>query len=201
MRLASPLLTSMPGIRVLDAHHYVGGRHLPPLKVHYQLSLAGIEGARLLADPENVDLPCGYPRVSEVADYGGCARYLTKKGRLYLQKCPYPWLPPIPVTPLHHGCVSKGHRFSPCDDLSPRYDRSLLADDSERLTQGLRKRNYLNSHPGRVTGVHPRVSARLLLIPTPTHYASRKISAGRCRELWCSVVVVCCRLVVWQSGV
>jgi hypothetical protein len=164
---------------VLDAHLYIGGHHLPALKVYHQLTLAGINGARLLADSDNVDLPCGYACASEAISYGRCPRYLTRKGNLHIQKCLSPWLPPIPVAPLHHGCVSKEHRFSPCDDLSPRYDRSLLADGNERLTQGLRKRNCLNSQPGRVTGVHPRVSTRLPSIPTPTRNASRRISTGK----------------------
>jgi hypothetical protein len=161
-------------MRVLDAHLNIGCHHLSPLKVHHQLTLAGIEGARLLANFENVDLPCGIPRVSEVADWWGCPRYLTRRGSLHIQKCPAPL---IPATTLHHGCVRQGHRFSPCDDLSPRYARSLVVDCNGRLTQGLRKRKDPNSHPGRVTGVHPRVSTRLLLIPTPTRDASGKISS------------------------
>jgi hypothetical protein len=52
-----------------------------------------------------------------------------------------------------------------------------VADGNEWLTQGLRKRRCLNSYPGRVTGVHPRVFARLLSIPTPMRYASRKVSS------------------------
>jgi hypothetical protein len=192
MRLASPMLTSMPGMRVLDAHLYIGCHHLAALKVHHQLNLAGIEGARLLADPENTDLPCGYPRASEVADCWGCPRYLTRRGSLHVQQCHYSWIPPIPAPPLPLRCVSNGHRFSPCDDLSPRYDRSLLADDNERRTPRLRKRTCLNSHPGRVTRVHPCVSMRLHLIPTPTRYASRKPSS---REM-SGVVVLGSRRVV-----
>ena len=76
MRRASLLLTSMPGMRVLDAHVYIGCHHLPPLKVHYQLTLAGIEGATLLADPENVDLPCGCSCTLEVTDRWRHPRYL-----------------------------------------------------------------------------------------------------------------------------
>jgi hypothetical protein len=177
MRPASPLLTSMPGMRVLDAHVHIGCHHLPPLKVHHQLTLAGIEGATLLADPENLDLLCGYPCASEVADRWRHPRYLTRRGNLHRQKCPHPWLPPIPATLLHHGCVSRSHRFSPFDDLSPKCDLSLLADGNERLTQGLCKRICLNSHPGRVIGVQPRVLTRLLSIPTLTRNASWKVSS------------------------
>jgi hypothetical protein len=34
----------MPGMRVLDAHVHISGYHLLAMKVHHQLSLAGIEG-------------------------------------------------------------------------------------------------------------------------------------------------------------
>ena len=51
-----------------------------------------------------------------------------------------------------------------------------MADGNEHLSQGLRKRIYLHSHPGRVTGAHLCVLARLLSIPTPIHNASRKVS-------------------------
>jgi hypothetical protein len=120
MRPASPLLTSMPGMRVLDAHVHIGCHHLPALKVHYQLTLAGIEGATLLADPENLDLPCSFPGASGVADCWRHPRYLTRRGNLRNQKCPHPWLPQIPAIPLPHGCVSRSHRFSSCDDLNLR---------------------------------------------------------------------------------
>ena len=177
MRLASLLLTSMPGMRVLDARVRIGCHHLPPLKVYHQLTLAGIEGATLLADPETIDLPYGYPCALEVADRRRHPRYLTRRGNFYSQKYPHPWLPPIPALPLQHGCVSRSRRFSACDDLSPQYDFSLVADGNEHLTQGLRKRRCLNSYPGRVTGVHRRVLARLLSIPTPMRNASRKVSS------------------------
>jgi hypothetical protein len=177
MRPASPLLTSMPGMRVLDAHVHIGCHHLPPLKVYHQLTLAGIEGATLLADPEKLDLPCGSPCASEVADRWRLPRYLSRRGDFHRQKYSHPWFPPIPATPLQHRCGSKSRRTSACDDLSPQYDLSLVADGNERLTQGLRKRRCLNSYPGRVTGVHPRVFARLLSIPTPMRHASRKVSS------------------------
>jgi hypothetical protein len=179
MRPPSPLLTSMLGMRVLDAHVHIGCHHLPALKVHHQLTLAGIEGATFLADPENLHLPCGYSCTSEVADRWRHPRYLTRRGNLHRQKYPHPWLPPIPATPPRHGCVSRSHRFSPYDDLSPQYELSLLVDGNERLTQGLRKRSCLNLHPGKATGVHPRVLRRLLSIPTPTRHASWKMSGGQ----------------------
>jgi hypothetical protein len=143
MRPASLLLTSMPGMRVLDAHVHIGCHHLPPLKVHHQLTLAGIEGATLLADPETFGLPCGYACAAEAADRWRHPRYLTRRGNFYSQKYPHPWLPPIPALPLQHGCVSRSRRFSACDDPSPQYDLSLVADGNERLTQGLRKRRCL----------------------------------------------------------
>ena len=200
MRPASLLLTSMPGMRVLDAHVHIGCHHLPPLKVYHQLTLAGIEGATLLADPENLDLPCGPPCASEVADRWRHPRHLTRRGNFHRQKYPHPWLPPIPATPLQHGCVSKSRRFSACDDPSPQYELSLLVDGDERLSQGLRKRRCLTLYPGRATGVHPRALTRLLSIPTSMRNASGRSQAGRCREFRVSVVVVWCRLVVWQSG-
>jgi hypothetical protein len=162
----------MPDMRVLDAQVHIGCHHLRLLKVHHQLTLAGIEGARLLANPKNVDLPYGTTRALEVADWCGCPRYLIRRGSLYIQKCP---APPIPATTLHHERVRRGRRFSSCDDHSPKYARSLVVNCNGRLTQGLRKRKDLNSHSGRVTGVHPRVSTRLLLIPTPTRHASGKL--------------------------
>jgi hypothetical protein len=177
MRPASLLLTSMPGMRVFDAHVHIGCHHLPPLKVHYHLTRAGIEGATLLADPENVDLLCGYPRASEVADRWRHPRYLSRRGNFHNLKYPYPWFPPIPAPPLQHRCGSMSRRFSACDDLSPQHDLSLVADGNERLTQGLRKRSCIYSYPGRVTGVHPRVLTRLLSIPIPARMASRKVSS------------------------
>ena len=201
MRPASLLLTSMPGMRVFDAHVHIGCYHLPPLKVYHQLTLAGIEGATLLADPETLGLPCGYSCASEVADRWRHPRYLTKRGNCHSQKYPYPWLLPIPAIPLQHGCVSKSRRFSACDDLSPQCHVSLLTDGNERLTQGVRKRRCLTSSPGGVTGVHRRVLTRLLSIPTPMRNASGRSQTGRCRECRDSVVVVWCRLVVWRSGV
>jgi hypothetical protein len=177
MRLVSPLLTSMPGIRVLDAHVHIGGHHLPAPKVHYPLTLAGIEGRTLHTAPENLDLPCGYVCTSEVADRWRHPRYLTRRGNLHSQKCSHPRLPPIPATPRRPRGVSRSHRFLPCDDLSPKYDFSpLLVDCNECLTQGLRKRIGPNSHTGRVTRGHPRVLARLLSILTPPCNASVKAS-------------------------
>jgi len=177
MRRASLLLTSMPGMRVLDAHVHIGCHHLPPMKVHHQLTLAGIEGATLLADPENFGLPCVIPCASEVADRWRLPRYLSRRGNFHSQKSSHPSFPSIPATPLQHNrCDGKSRRFSACDDLSPQHDFSLVADGNEHLTQGLRKRRCLNSYPGRVTGVHRRVLARLLSIPTPMRNASRKVS-------------------------
>jgi hypothetical protein len=170
------LITSMPGMRVIDAHVHIGCHHLPALKVYHQLTLAGIEGTTLLADPENLGLPCGYPCASEVANRWRHPRYLTRRGNLHSQKCPYPWLSPIPATPFHHGCVSRS-RFSPCDHLRPSYELSLLADGNECLTQGLRKRICLSLHPEIVTGVHPCVPTRLLSIPTLRRHASRRLSS------------------------
>jgi hypothetical protein len=180
MRPASPLLTSMPGIRVLDAHVYIGGHHLPQLKVHYQLTLAGIEGRTLVARPENLDLRWGEIRTSEVADRWRHPRDLTRRGNLHSQNCPHPWLPPIPATSLRQGDGSRSHYFSPCDNLSPKYDLSLWADGDEWLTQGLRKRIGLNSYTGRICRVPPRVLARLLSILTPPCDASLKVPS---REL------------------
>jgi hypothetical protein len=188
----SPLLTSMPGMRVLDAHVHIGCHHLLALKVYHQLALAGIEGARRLADPENLYLPRGHLCAWEVADRWGRPWYLTRRRSLHIQKYPYAWLPSIPATPLYDRCVTQSHRFSPCDDLGPRQDGSWLANGHERLTQGLRKRTYPHSHPGRALGAHPRVPTRLLLIPTPLHHTSRKVSS---REL-SGVVVLGSRRVV-----
>ena len=201
MRRASLLLTSMPGMRVLDAHVHIGCHHLPSLKVHHQLTLAGIEGATLLADPENLGLPCVCSRASEVADRWRLPRYLSRRGNFYSQKYSHPWFPSIPATPLQHKCGRKSRRFSACDDLSPQYDFSLVADGNERLTQGLRKRKRLHSHREESLGFTYASSracfrSRRLCVMHPVRYR-----VGRCREFRVSVVVVWCRLVVWQSGV
>jgi len=166
----------MPGMRVLDAHGYIGCHHLPPKKVHHQLTLAGIEGATLLADPENLGLPCACHCTSEVADRWRLLRYLSRRRNFHSQRFSYPAFPLIPALPLQPRCDGKSRRFSACDDLSPQHDFSLVADGNEHLSQGLRKRRCLNSYPGRVTGVHRRVLARLLSIPTPMRNASRKVS-------------------------
>jgi hypothetical protein len=119
----------------------------------------------------------------EVANRWRHPRYLSSRGNLHSQKYHYARLPPIPATPLHLGCISRSHRFSPCDDLSPRYDRSWLADGHERLTQGLRKRIRLASHPGLSLGDHPGFSTRLLSIPTPAVATSWGVSGRGARKL------------------
>src|SRR5262249_26326059 len=116
------------------------------------------------------------------------------------QKYPHPWYPPIPATPPQHGCGSRSRRFSARDDLSPQCDLSLVADGNERLTQGLRKRRCLTRILEESLG-SPYASSRAC-------FRSRRLCAmhpvrcqtGRCREFQVSVVVVWCRLVVWQSG-
>jgi len=158
MRPASPLLTSMPDMRVLDAHVYSSCRHLLTLKVHHQLTLAGIERATLVADPRNLDLPYSYPGAAEVAYYWRHPRYLTRRGNFRNQKCSHPWLAPIPAAPMPQGCVSQCYYLSPCDDLDSTNDVLLLADGNECLTHGLRKRIRLGLHTGRVTGAHPTSS-------------------------------------------
>jgi len=191
MRPASPLLTSMPGMRVLDAHVCIGCRHLPALKVHHQLTLAGIEGATLLADPENFGLPCVMPCASEVADRWRLPRYLSRRGNFHSQKSSHPSFPSIPATPLQHNRRdSKSRRFSACDDLSPQHDFSLVADGNERLTQGLRKRKCLYSHREESLGFTYASSracfrSRRLCVMHPVRYR-----LGRCREFRVSVVVV-----------
>jgi hypothetical protein len=159
-------ITSMSGMRVIDAHLYVGCRHFQPLKVHHQPTLAGIEGATFLTGPEHRDLPGGSTGLSEVNDGWRHTRYLTRRGILQLQEYPNPWLPTIPATPLHHGGVCRHRSFLPCDDVRPKYGSSLVADGNERFTLGIRKRIRHSSHPGRSTGVRPLFSTRLLSIPT-----------------------------------
>lgn len=176
MRPASPLLTSMPGMRVLDAHVCIGCRHLPALKVYHQLTLTGIEGAMLVAGPETLDLPYSYPGTAEVADCWRHPRYLTRRGNFHSQKCSHPWLAPIPATPTHLGCVSRSHQLPPCDDLDPNDAVLMLADGNQCLTQCLRKRIDLSSHTGKVTGAQPRVLTRLLPLRTFPSKASRSMS-------------------------
>ena len=124
----------MSGMRVIDAHLHIGGRHLQPLKVYHQLAVAGIKGATFLAGPEHRDFPCGSTDIPEVNDGWRHPRYLTRRGILHQQEYPYPWLPTIPATPLHHGGVRMNRWFSPCDDIRPKYNSSLVADGNERFT-------------------------------------------------------------------
>ena len=201
MRRASLLLTSMPGMRVLDAHVHIGCHHLPSLKVHHQLTLAGIEGATLLADPENLGLPCVCSRASEVADRWRLPRYLSRRGNFHSQKYFHPCFPSIPATSLQHKCGNKSRRFSACDDLSPQYAFSLVADGNEHLTQGLRKRRCLHSCREESLGFTYASSracfrSRRLCVMHPV-----RNQIGRCREFRVSVVVVWYRLVVWRFGV
>jgi hypothetical protein len=201
MRPASPLLTSMPGIRVLDAHVYIGCRHLPALKVHHQLTLAGIEGAMLVAGPETLDLPYSYPGAAEVADCWRHPRYLTRRGNLHRQKCSHPWLAPIPATPTHLGCVSRSHQLRPCDDLDPNDDVLMWADGNECLTQCPRKRIDLSSYTGRVTGARPRVLTRLRPLLTFPYKTSRSRSRGNVgvTVLGGGRVVSTGRLAIWGA--
>jgi len=181
MRRASLLLTSMPGMRVLDAHVHIGCHHLPSLKVHHQLTLAGIEGATLLADPENLGLPCVCSHASEVADRWRLPRYLSRRGNFHSQKSSHPSFPLIPATPLHHRCDSKSRRFSACDDLSPQHQFPLVADGNERLTQGLRKRKCLHSHREELLGFTYASSracfrSRRLCVMHPVKISTREMS-------------------------
>jgi hypothetical protein len=168
-------------MRVIDAQVHFGCHHLPPLKVQHQLTLAGIEGARCLANPENLGLPSGPTSLSGVNDRWRHPRYLTGRGNLHIPKCPYPWPPTIPATSLHDGVVSRNRRFSPCDDLCPKDDVSLVADGNERFAQGPRKRIRRSSHPGRSTEVYPLFSTRLPSIPTSTRSSTCMESARKAK--------------------
>jgi hypothetical protein len=191
----------MPGMRVLDAHVHIGCHHLLLMKVHHQLTLAGIEGATLLADPESLGLPCVDACTSEVADRWRLPRYLSRRGNFHSQKFSHPSFPTIPALSLPHRSDLKSCRFSACDDFSPQHDFSLMADGNERLTQGLRKRKRLYSHREESLGLTYASSracfrSRRLCVMHPDRYR-----LGRCREFRVSVVVVWYRLVVWQFGV
>jgi uncharacterized protein len=163
-------------MRVLDAHVYSGCLHLLPLKVDHQLTLAGIEGATLVADPETLDFLCGYAGTAEVADRWKHPRYLTRRGNFHTQKYPYPWLPSIPVIAPPYGCVTRSRRNFACDDPSLLYAPVRRVDGHEHLTQSQRNYRCLNSYFGRVRRVHRRVFTRLLSIPTPRRNASRQAS-------------------------
>jgi hypothetical protein len=191
----------MPGMRVLDAHVQIGCHHLPPMKVHHQPTLAGIEGATFLADPQNVGLLCVCSCALEVADPWRLPRYLSRRGHFHSQKFSQPSFSSIPALPLQPRCDGKSRRFSACDDLSPQHDFSLVADGNEHLSQGLRKRKYLHSHREESLGFTYASSracfrSRRLCVMHPDRYR-----LGRCREFRVSVVVVWYRLVVWQFGV
>jgi hypothetical protein len=145
-RPASPLLTPIPDMRVLDAQVYMGCHHFVVLMVCHQLTLAGIERAACGADSEILDLSCSYPVAAEVADCRRYPRYLTRGGNFYNHQCPRPWLAPIPATTMHPRYVSRGSQLSPCAALDLKDNVLLIADGNERLTQGLRERIYFSSH-------------------------------------------------------
>jgi hypothetical protein len=136
----------MPGMRVLDAHVHIGCHHLPPMKVHYQLTLAGIEGATFLADPEKSGLRGAQFYTVEVTDRWRRPRYLSRRGNFHSQRPSHPSSSSVPATPPQYRCIRQNRRFPACDDLSPQPDFSLMADGNEQLTQGLRKRKCLYSH-------------------------------------------------------
>jgi len=117
-------ITSMRGMCVIDAQLYIGGRHFQPLRAYHQLTLAGIEGTTFLAGPEHRDLPRGSTGMSEGSDGWKHPRYLTKRGIPHSQEYPYPWLPTIPATPVHHGGVRRNRWFSPCDEVRLKHDCS-----------------------------------------------------------------------------
>lgn len=165
------LLTSVPGMDVIDAHAYHGCHHLVPLIAHQQLAVAGIDGATFLGDPEILDLPWGLANMLEVDDHRRHPRYLTRKGNLCIRRCPYPWLPTVPVTPLYNGGVSRSRQFAPCADVHSDDDASLVAKDDRRDTQDLHKRMRHSSYPGRSEGVPPLFSTCLHSIPTSTNNA------------------------------
>ena len=196
MRRASLLLTSMPGIRVLDAHVHIGCHHLPSLKVHHQLTLAGIEGAMLVAGPETLDLPYSYPGAAEVADCWRHPRYLTRRGNFHSQKCSHPWLAPIPATPTHLGCVSRSHQLRPCDDLDLIDDVLMLADGNECLTQCPRAHCFQLAYWKSHWGSAPRPHALASTLDFP-HKASQNMPRGNVKghsSRWSSCGID------WSSG-
>jgi hypothetical protein len=191
----------MPGMRVLDAQVHIGCHHLPPMKVHHQLTLAGIEGATLEADPENLSLPWVDPCMLEVGDRWRLPRYLSRRENFHSQKYTHPVFPLIPAVLLQHRRDRKSCCVSACDDFSPPHDFLLEADRHVPLTQGLRKRKCLYSHREESLGLTYASSracfrSRRLCVMHPGRYR-----LGRGREFRVSVVVVWYRLVVWQFGV
>jgi hypothetical protein len=160
------LITSMPGIRVIDAHGYIGCHCLLPLKVHHQLTLAGIEGVTFRTSTEKSDLPCAGTNRLEVDDYRRRPRYLTRKGNLRIQKCPCSWLPTIPATVLHDGGVGKNPDSHPAMMVAQRTMSRWW-----HIATSVSLRAFASAHattriPEGRKGFIPRFSTRLLSIPT-----------------------------------
>jgi len=168
----SPTLfpTLVSGANVIDARAYTGCRHLVPLKVYHRLTVAGIDGATFPGDPELLNLPWGSTSMVEGDDCWRHPQHLSRRGGFHVRRYTYPWLPAIPVTPLHDGRVSRSCWSSPYPDMHSDDHAHLVGDDG-RLSQGIHKPIHPGTHSGRSEGVLPLFPTCLHSIPMSTNTA------------------------------
>jgi hypothetical protein len=168
----SPVLWLTPAsdTTVNDTRVHGGYHHLALLKVRHQLTVAGIDGATLLGDPEVRNLAWGPTSMVEGDGRWRHPRYLSRRGGFHVRRYLCPWPPTIPVTPFHNGRASRSCQFSPDPDMHSDDHAHLVVDDG-LLNRGFHKPICLSSHPGRSEGVLPFLPTCLHSIPTSANEA------------------------------
>ena len=186
----SPVLWLTPAsdTTVNDTRVHGGYHHLALLKVRHQLTVAGIDGATFLGDPEVRNLAWGPTSMVEGDGRWRRPRYLSRRGGFHVRRYLCPWPPTIPVTPFHDGRSSRSCQFSPYPDMHSDDHAHLVVDDG-LLNRGFHKPVCLSSHPGRSEGVLPFLPTCLHSIPTSANeirHGNNPEDEGRFGARWSS---------------
>jgi hypothetical protein len=123
-------------MRVFDAYVYNGCHHLPAVKLHQQPTLAGIQGAIIRTDPENLDLSCGHRKALEVAAWWRSPLYLSTRGTAHGRAPRSPSPPSVPALAHCHPRLSRPARLLPRGVFGPRPYAPSLVKGCGLLIQG-----------------------------------------------------------------
>jgi hypothetical protein len=126
----------MPGMRVFDAYGYNGCHHLPAVKLHQRPTLAGIQGAIIRTDPENLDLSRGHSKALEVAARWRSPLYLSTRGTPHGRALRAPSPPWVPALAHCHPRLSRPARLLPRSGFGPRPHAPSLVKGGDVLIQG-----------------------------------------------------------------
>ena len=126
----------MPGMRVFDAYAYNGCHHLPAVKLHQRPTLAGIQGAIIRTDPDNLDLSCGHRKALEVAARWRAPLYLSTRGTAHGRALRAPSPPWVPALAHCHPRLSRPARLLPRGVFGPRPHAPSLAKGGGLRMQG-----------------------------------------------------------------